>query len=291
MYSSYGLIVLAMLLWGTGSIFTRLADQPALVIAFVRAAAAFLAAGAYFLLCRRRLNLEGKWRWALISGVFLSLNGFLFFKAVQSTAIGTAVLASNTAPIFYITWACLFLGERLERRTLLALPLAVAGIVLLMSGCEISLTSKDFTGILYGLGNALAYSFVVLIAKGMPQIPTASMILVQMGVGVVMFGPLALSLQPAVGAVSLAAMTTLGLVHSCLCLAIYFTALKKVKVQHAGILGYIDPASAILYAYLVFGEIPTVTTALGGLCILAAGALAVVRFGGSAKTGESAQSD
>lgn len=266
-------LIVANLLWGSGSIFTRLADQPATVIMFFRAAAAFSTVAAYLLLRRQPLGLNGVWRWTLASGVLISLSGLFFFLAVQTTTIGTAVLACNTGPIFYITWSCLFLGEKFERRTLLALPLAATGIILLVSNCEISLTSRDFVGILYGLASGLSYSFVVIIAKRFPHIPTASLILVQMGVAAVLFSPWVVLNPPVLTIQSLGAMTVLGVVHSGLCLALYFNALKTVKLQHAGILGYLDPASAVLYAYLFFGEVPTLATVLGGLCILSAGAL------------------
>lgn len=266
-------LIAANLLWGSGSIFTRLADQPATVIMFFRAAAAFVTVAAYMLLKRQPLNLAGVWQWALISGLFLGLNGLFFFLAVQTTTIGTAVLACNTGPIFYITWACLFLGEKFERRTLLALPLAAAGVALLVANCELSLTSRDFVGILYGLGSGLSYSLVVVIAKRFPHIPTASLIFVQMGMAAALFSPWIALSPPVLTVRSLGAMAVLGAVHSCLCLALYFTALKTVKLQRAGILGYLDPASAVLYAYLFFGEVPAFTTMLGGLCILSAGAL------------------
>ncbi|SDF66124.1 DMT family transporter [Sporolituus thermophilus] len=58
-------------------------------------------------------------------------------------------------------------------------------------------------------------------------------------------------------------MLLMGLVHSALALGLYFTGLKSVKVQHASILSYIDPVSALLYALLIFGERPTITTMPG----------------------------
>lgn len=271
--TGYAQLILAMLLWGSGSVLTRIADQPAPVIMFVRGLTACGTIGLFILWTRRSLNLSGSWLWCLASGACLASSSLFFFLAVQTTAIGTAVLACNTGPIFYITWVCLFLGEKLERRTLFALPMAMAGILLLVSGSEISLSSRDFVGILYGLVSGLSYSFVVLIAKGVPRIPTTSLILVQAAVATVMFAPATLSLPAIPGGLSLAAMICMGAVHSCLCLGLYFNALKAVKVQHAGILGYLDPASAIVYAYLCFGEVPPLTTVLGGLCILAAGAL------------------
>jgi len=48
-------------------------------------------------------------------------------------------------------------------------------------------------------------------------------------------------------------------------------------VNEAALLSYLDPMSAVVYAFLVFGEVPGVTTAIGGTLILLASALDVMR--------------
>lgn len=277
----YWQVIAAMLIWGSVGIFVRLAEQAAPVIVFFRVSIACAALGFYLWFKKEKLDLGRHWRLAILSGVTISLNWLFYFKAIQTTTIGNAVLTYYMAPIFSIIWANLFLGEKLEKRALYALGLSACGIVLMMSGYEFSLTSSDFVGILYGLTGATFYSLVVVMAKYMAIKKPTHLVIVQMAVASIIFLPQMLITPFTLTLPSVTALAIMGLVHSALALGIYFTGLKSVKVQHAGILSYTDPVSALLLAYLVFGEQPTLFTALGGAVVLAASYLVVVPVQGN----------
>ena len=72
------------------------------------------------------------------------------------------------------------------------------------------------------------------------------------------------------------------LVLAVLCTAIpyvlYVEGMRRVRVEHASILGYLEPVSAPFYALLLLGEAPAATTIAGGVLIVAAGVL-IVAFG------------
>lgn len=268
-------VILAMLIWGSVSVFVRIADQPAPVIVFIRVFTAFIALSLYIRIRGQTVNLKGHYRLSLLSGIALSLTWLFFFKAVQTTIIGNAVLTYYMAPIFSIIWAYLFLGEKLEKQSLLALGVACAGIGLILSGYEFSLSGGDFLGIMYCLTAALFYSMVVVIAKKLTEIEPTHLITIQMAVSSLIFLPGIVSSHPLFNLTSVLSMVLLGLVHTALALALYFGGLRRVKVQHASILAYIEPVSASIYAYLLFAEIPTPLTLTGGLLILIASFLTV----------------
>jgi len=273
----YGEIITAMLIWGSVGIFVRIADQPAATIVFVRVLTAFLVLALFALLRKGTFSLGGHGRLAVLSGIFIAANWLFFFKSIQTTTIGNAVLTYYMAPVLAILWARLFLHERLERRFFQALPLAGIGILLMASEYEISLSSNDFLGILFGLAGAFFYSFVVVMAKYMSSVTPRNLVMVQMGVSSLFFLPFVILNPPTLTLLSTSAMITMGVVHSALALSIYFSSLQKIKIQHASILSYIDPVSALLYAYLIFNEIPGLYTFWGGSCILAASWIVIRR--------------
>jgi len=53
----------------------------------------------------------------------------------------------------------------------------------------------------------------------------------------------------------------------------YFYALKRVKVQDAAILSYIEPVSALVLGFALLGESPRWQDILGAVLIVAAGLL------------------
>ena len=56
-----------------------------------------------------------------------------------------------------------------------------------------------------------------------------------------------------------------------------------MPVEHAGILGYLEPVTAPLWAFLLIGEAPPWTTYAGGGLIVAAGILVIVFGQGEAE--------
>ena len=67
-----------------------------------------------------------------------------------------------------------------------------------------------------------------------------------------------------------------GLVYTALCFSLFSDGLRYVRVEHAGILGYLEPVTAPLWAFLLIGEAPPWTTYAGGALIVAAGILVIV---------------
>ncbi|RPI31722.1 MAG: EamA family transporter, partial [Actinomycetota bacterium] len=59
---------------------------------------------------------------------------------------------------------------------------------------------------------------------------------------------------------------------------LYIEGVRRVRVEHASILGYLEPVSAPLYALVLLGEAPAATTLVGGALIVVAGLL-IVRYG------------
>ena len=46
----------------------------------------------------------------------------------------------------------------------------------------------------------------------------------------------------------------MGLVYTALCFSLFTDGLRFVRVEHAGILGYLEPVTAPLWALLLVGE-------------------------------------
>ena len=74
-----------------------------------------------------------------------------------------------------------------------------------------------------------------------------------------------------------------GLVYTALCFSLFTDGMRYVRVEHAGILGYLEPVTAPLWAFLLIGERPPWTTCAGGALIVAAGILVIVFGKGKAE--------
>jgi len=68
----------------------------------------------------------------LYRGFFGALAVMLYFIAIQHITVGVATLLNYTSPIWSGLLSMLFIGERFSSRVLLPLPIALAGILLVV---------------------------------------------------------------------------------------------------------------------------------------------------------------
>jgi len=60
----------------------------------------------------------------------------------------------------------------------------------------------------------------------------------------------------------------LGTLSSTLPMILMYSAFKKVKAQKGGIIKLLDPLFPILFAFIIFGEVPNMNVLIGGALIL-----------------------
>lgn len=268
----YVFVVAAMLIWGSVGIFGRWADQPATVIVLYRVLSAFAVLGLYQVvrgggLQRAWKEAAGQYGWVLFGGVVLALNWIFFFQAVQMTSMANAVLSYYVAPVLVTVLAPLLLKEKLERRTLIFVGMAFLGTLIMNPLGEVG--GDHLLGMLSGLTAAFFYAMVTISGKKVTGMQAHTLVLWQTGTASVVLLPYVLWQGMALPSLaSLGVMVSIGVVHTALALTLYFLGLNRVKVQHVGVLGYLDPVSAILFAYLFFAEAPSMETWIGGSLIL-----------------------
>ncbi|MBL0387203.1 EamA family transporter [Tumebacillus sp. ITR2] len=288
----YVFVIAAMLIWGSVGIFGRWAHQDATVIVFFRVLSAFVVLTLYQMvrgnMRRAWTETRGRRGWVMFGGVVLALNWIFFFTAVQLTSVANAVLSYYLAPVIVTLLTPLLLQERLERRTLFAVGLAFLGTIVMNPLSDVS--GHDLLGIGAGITAAVFYALVTIAGKKVSGVEATTLTHWQTGVAVVVLTPYVLwQGLPVPSSASLLVMCAIGVIHTALALTLYFLGLRRVKVQHVGVLGYLDPVSAILFAFLFLGEIPGLTTWIGGTLILVSSYLILrVKEAGSA-LGEQAQ--
>src|SRR6185436_9104777 len=68
-------------------------------------------------------------------------------------------------------------------------------------------------------------------------------------------------------------LLVLGVVQTALGVGLYLSALARLPATDVGILGYLEPASAVVFGWVFLSETPDAATIAGGLLIVAAGVL------------------
>ncbi len=160
----------------------------------------------------------------------------------------------------------------------LLVPLIIASFglaAILAPDWHFNLSAADATGSLYGIASGLAYAFTLVFAKRLTTLISPLSLVFWQGFFILIILSPFFTLNPlfAMPTSSWLLLIGLGITHCSLAPLLYLSGLKHIKAQHAAILGYLEPLSAVFLGLLLVHEAPSGSTWLGGALILFSGAL------------------
>ena len=273
--SRQGLAVvqIAVLFFGLSGVLGRMSALAAPLITFGRvvvAGVALLAA-----LALRRLSLRPHSRRDLavlvLQGVLLAGHWTAFFAAINASSVAVGVLAFSTFPLFTAAIEALVLKQRLSGVQLAAALLTLPGIYLLVPA--LSLRNPTTLGVALGLLAGASFAVLSVVNRWLGRAYPSLVISAYQDVTA------ALVLAPALYFYSLAPLTAprvllillvLGLFCTALAHTLFVQGLRFVSAQLASLIANFEPVWAILFAFLLLGEVPSPRILLGGAIILGA---------------------
>ncbi|MEY2472024.1 MAG: hypothetical protein QOK28_1353 [Actinomycetota bacterium] len=266
--------------WGTVPLIVRSVHLPSAAIVAARFWFGALSLTAVVLWERRRGRPSGPPVWSverrrcIAVCVILTVHWLAEIAAYQHAPIGTALFIIFLAPVGIAAFAPSVLGEHIDRRTVAALCLALVGFGF-MTGNAVH--ASGAVGLTYSLVAMVTFVALVLVNKPLADtyggVRAAQM---QMTGASVLIAPIvAFGVRFPTPVPSWSWLIVLGVVHTGLFIAVYLSCLSVVGATTTGVLGYLEPATAVFWAWLVLGEHPSPATLIGGAAILAAGLLVV----------------
>jgi drug/metabolite transporter (DMT)-like permease len=217
----------------------------------------------------------------VLVGCILAAHWLALFAAYQRAPVAWVILVVYLAPVLMTALAPRALGELHDRATIGALGVALAGFaVLARPGAAAAGTGPRVTGAGVALALLAMLSFAALVLLGKPLMVRYGGLryswcqLVVAGIVLLPFGVPALARRPDA---SWWWIVVLGVIHTAAAWGLYNAALARLPVARASVLTYLEPASAIVVAWIVLGERPSAATALGGALVIGAGMLVVGR--------------
>ena len=207
----------------------------------------------------------------------------LFFIAIRRTSVAVGMFLQFLAPVWVALLAPRLARTRTERVVYPALGLALAGLAVILwpSLCgEGAALSR--AGVAAGLAAGVGYALFQLVVKDLTRrLRAVTIVLAEVWLDALLLLPLALWQTVGAGyrlsGRDLVAGLVLGLVCTALGYTMWTAGMGRIKVQHAAILGYLEPVSAPLYAWALLGQAVAGHTVAGGALIVAAGLLVVLR--------------
>jgi len=273
----------AGLIWGSIPVVLHAADGASVVKVFYRVFFAGLVLSAWMAASGGWAELRSlpraKLRQLVVQGSLLTVNWVLFLTALDLTNVATAELLGYMGPVFVAAFAPMVTKERFDTRIIVPMLLAMGGIVVILAPQGLAMAGgRQLLGAVLAAASALTYALLLLRSKKILRgVSGRALMIVEYGTASVLLLPFAVWFTAhgqgpsTLGAYG--ALATLGIVHTALAGMIFLAGLRQVRTDHAAILTYTEPASAVVFAALFMGQALTLPTVVGGLMVVGGGAL------------------
>ncbi|MEV4565648.1 EamA family transporter [Nonomuraea sp. NPDC049419] len=224
----------------------------------------------------------------LVVGAGMAVYQTAYFAAIAHSGVAVAtVVTMGATPIFTALGSRFLLKERLGRTALLALAVALAGLVLLTGGSAlggqgagIQGAGTPVLGVLLALTSAAGYAGVTLVSRrhrddGGPEAAAIGGFVV----AALCLAPFALAegVLPAVSWTSATLLVYLGAVPTALAYGLFFRALTALRATTVSIISLGEAVGAALLGVALFGERLTPLAWAGCVLLLAAVAVLAAR--------------
>lgn len=258
---------------------------------------------ALVLLIPTLISLRGRWGLVRRNIGMIAAYGLLavtatqlfYFQAVAVMDVGIALLIEYTAPVAVILWLWIRRGERPSRRSILGAIIAFVGLVLMLdvvTGAEVNVA-----GVLWALGAMVgAATYFVLSAKADTGLPPLALA----GSGLLL-GAIGLTIAGAVGVLPIAWTTddiayrfgtvpwfvpvlAMGVLATALAYLLGIASTRMLGSRLASFVALAEVVAALLFGWLLLGQLPDLLQALGGALVLAG--VVVVKLGEPVPPGE-----
>ena len=282
--SRYGPLLVAVMAVSFGSIFVRLADAPAITVAFYRMAfaATLLAPVALRGALAGWSGLSGRsWLLLAASGLALALHFASWIASLAYTSVAASVLLVNTAPLFTLALSWLFLDESPAPDLVAALALTLAGIVLIAAGDLGTGAAPALQGDLLALAGAASLSVHHVVGRGLrATLPLAPYVLSAWSIAAAALALFALASGTPLSSLSshsVPYLVALAVVPTLIGHGLVNRSLRMLPATAVGLFLLGEPVGASALAYALFHEVPSARVIGGGALVLAGLAWLVVR--------------
>ena len=267
-YLGWTLVALSAVAWSTAGFFTRLIEEDVWTILFWRG---FFGGLTFALIVAVQSRGKVIKAYGSLGGMGLllaatsGLGMIAFLGSLRLTTVADVYVIYATVPFITAGVAWLILRERSSRILLAASALALAGVVVTLSGARYggSLLGQ-FVAFLMTLTMALM-TVILRWKRDIPVMPALGL-----SAWIAAFIAFWFCDPFDVAAADLALLALFGLTQSALGLMLFGMGSRMIPAAEATLLTALDVPLAPLWVWLAFGEVPGSHTLVGGAIVLAA---------------------
>ena len=263
------LVIAAAIAWSTAPFFTRLLPLDSWTILFWRGLFGGATISVVLVVTQgwgglrdfRRMGRNG-WLVALLS----MLGMITFIPALQLTSVSNVAIIVATGPFVAAAMAWIWLRESPAARTLLAMLVAFAGVVIIVGGAS---ENEDILGIALACFMTLVISAMTVTVRRHRDTPMVAAAALSNFLGSVVSLPLAHD----VAGITAAQLLTLAMFGFCqvgLGLSLFVIGSRFLPSGQATLIGTLETPLMPFWVWLAFAEVPGPRVLIGGALVMGA---------------------
>ena len=263
------LVIAAAVAWSTAPFFTKLLPLDSWTILFWRGLFGGATITVILVLTQGPAGLRdftnmGKSGWLVAS---LSMLGMItFIPSLQLTSVSNVAIIIATGPFVAAAMAWIWLRERLQSRTLLAMLVAFCGVIIIVGGAS---GSSDKFGIALACFMILVISAMTVLVrrhKGTPMVAAAAL-------SNLLGSAISLLFAQGITSITATELVTLAMFGFCqvgLGLSLFVLGSRFLPSGQATLIGTLETPLMPFWVWLAFQEIPSDRALLGGALVMGA---------------------
>jgi drug/metabolite transporter (DMT)-like permease len=194
-----------------------------------------------------------------------------FINALARATVASVMVFQAVSPLIAALLAWAWLHEALSRRTLVAILAAFTGVVVMVSG---DLETGSMVGDAIGLVMAITSALTIVLARLDRRVSMAAATFVGMAITAAVALPMTRFALPMR---DYALLALFGVGQMAFALVLFTTGVRLIPAAHAALITMLECVLAPLWVWLTFAETPDARTVAGGVVVLGAVALSVMR--------------
>lgn len=225
---------------------------------------------------RIRLNCRKDYAFIFCAGVIMAIHWTTFMQSIKVSSVAIGTITFSTFPLFITFLEPLIYKEKLKFSNVLIAIVMLVGVYITVP--EFSMGNATTIGIIWGMVGSLTYAILSLMNRYFSAEYSGKQVcLYEQGVATVVLLPFALQLSFEINMVEIGAILFMGIICTAVAHSLFISALKRVKVQTAGIISGMETVYGIVFAMILLHDMITARELIGGLIILSAAAYKTVK--------------
>ena len=210
-------------------------------------------------------------------GILLSVHWITFFQSIQISTVSIGLLSFSTYPMFTTLLEPLLTSEKFVKINLLFSALCILGVYLIVPRFE--LADSGFRGVIWGLVSGFTFALLTIMNRRFSQQYSSPVIaFYQDFFAFLVLLPFPFIFHFKLTGRDLILLVILGVVCTAVSHTLFIKGMKTIKAQTASIIHALEPVYGIIFAFILLREIPALRTILGGMVILMAQVLILVKI-------------